>query len=411
MPPDLGTSFLAPAEVQPIADLDGALRSALGRPLGAPALDEALSPDATVLILVSDITRSGGTDKILPLLLAYLGEAGVARSSTTVLVSRGAHRKLTKEERDIIGPGGLRGVRIEEHDCDNGDKLSALLLTRSGTPVRTNVALKDADVVILLGPISFHYFAGFGGGRKLVLPGCTDRASITANHRLSLVEGDPVTLHDRCKAGNLDGNPVHEDMCETLEALHGVFAVNFFGDLDGNITFVNAGDPIQSHATACEAYRDVYLCETGELYDVMILSAGGFPYDINLLQSHKGLRHAAGALKPGAAVLYFAQCEEGIGSTSFESALKINKEEFLKTAHENYDLNNQAAVSLHDLTGRFEVGMVSTMNVDVLLSIGIKPCVNTEAFVAEALEKRGSNRVGVVANVSRLLLRGPGGTP
>jgi len=288
------------------------------------------------------------------------------------------------------------GVRVQEHDCDDSSKLSALLLTQRGTPVRTNVALKDVDVTILLSPVSFHYFAGFGGGRKLVLPGSTDRASIVSNHRLSLVDGDPVRLHDKCRSGNLKGNPIHEDMCETLEALDGVFGINFFGNTSGEPVFVNAGEPIRAHAEACEAYRRVYECPVDKPYDVVVLSAGGFPYDINLLQSHKAMRSVSGAVSNGGTILYYAKCEEGIGSATLEAALKMKKKDFLRIAWKEYALNNTTAISLHDLTDRFEIGMVSAMNVDVLLSCGIKSCVNTAAFLAEALEEHGTNRLAVI---------------
>jgi nickel-dependent lactate racemase len=127
----------------------------------------------------------------------------------------------------------------------------------------------------------------------------------------------------------------------------------------------------------------------------MIVSAGGFPYDINLLQSHKAIRHSAPALNDGASVLLFFECEEGIGSPSLEAALALDKKSFLKNAYRNYDLNNQTAVSLHELTERFEIGMVSGMNVDQLLSWGIKPCVNPETFIAEALDKHGTDRIAV----------------
>jgi hypothetical protein len=108
-------------------------------------------------------------------------------------------------------------------------------------------------------------------------------------------------------------------------------------------------------------------------------------------------------MKPGGSILYFAECGEGIGSASLEAALEIKKEKFLKTAYDKYALNNQTAVSLHDLTDRFEIGMVSAMNVDVLLACGIKPCLNTEAFLADALERHATNRLVVIDHGTTML--------
>jgi len=294
-------------------------------------------------------------------------------------------------------------MMLEEHDCDDPEKLSALVLTRRGTPVRVNIALKDAGLIIVLAPISFHYFAGFGGGRKLVLPGCADRQAILANHRLSLVDGRPVKLHPSCLPGVLEGNPVHEDMCEAASALQRVFAVNFFADRAGDIVYLNAGDLIESHTEACGAYKSAHVCPVAEPYDVVVLSAGGHPYDINFLQSHKPLRHAAPAVKHGGTVLYFAECEEGIGSQWLEAALKRKKESFLKDAYKKYGLNNQTLVSLYDLGRTFEIGVVSSIQAAVLSSAGVTPCDDADAFLAEALARHGASRVAVIEEGHNLL--------
>jgi nickel-dependent lactate racemase len=187
-------------------------------------------------------------------------------------------------------------------------------------------------------------------------------------------------------------------MCETVAALNRVFAINFFADKAGNIVFLNAGDLVKSHADACGAYRDSHSYPITDPYDVVVLSAGGYPYDINFLQSHKPLRHVAPAVRRGGALLYFAECEEGVGSERLETALKRKKEEFLKRAYKEYDLNNQTAVSLHELSERYEIAVVTAMNPEALLSCGMKPCAETEAeaFLAQALQRRETRRVAVV---------------
>ncbi|MFQ5511028.1 MAG: nickel-dependent lactate racemase [Candidatus Krumholzibacteriia bacterium] len=409
VPPEVRVDFLGPAEIHPVEDLEKAFSDACRTPVGKSGLDDVVSAKGSVVVVVSDLTRAKGTEELLPLCIDYLAERGVPQNSITVVVARGTHRQLTKEEKVFLRSGPLAGVHIEEHDCDDTAKLSALMLTRRGTPVRVNSKLKTADAVILLSPVSFHYFAGFGGGRKLVLPGCADRSAIMANHRLSLSDTQPVTLQAGCWPGQLDGNPVHEDMCEAVGALDGVVGINFYSDAHGNIVFMNSGDPIKAHRDASEAFKATHLCLVDEPYDLMILGAGGHPYDINLLQSHKALRHAAGAVRDGGTILYYAQCGEGIGSESLDAAVQMRRDEFLKAAYERYDLNNQTAVSLLGLTSSFEIGMVSAMNVDVLLSCGIKPCVNTESFLVEALEKHGATRIALVPDGANLLLQQKGG--
>ncbi len=387
----------------PLEDLPVAFADACRNPAGGASLDDMAAAAGDVVILVSDLTRSRGAEVILPLCIAHLDEIGVHPSSIKILVARGTHRKLTKQEKAFFRKGPLAGMVLEEHDCDDPEKLSALVLTRRGTPVRVNIALRDAGLIVVLAPISFHYFAGFGGGRKLVLPGAADRQGILANHRLSLVDGRPVKLHPSCLPGVLEGNPVHEDMCETATALKRVFAVNFFADMAGDIVFLNAGDIIESHTEACDAYRDAHTFPLSEPYDVVVLSAGGHPYDINFLQSHKPLRHVAPAVKKGGTVLYFAECEEGVGSPRLEAALKRKKDSFLKDAYKRYDLNNQTLVSLYDLGKNHEIGVVSSIKPEVLSGCGFKLCEDADAFVAAALPKSGADKIGVVAEGHNLL--------
>jgi nickel-dependent lactate racemase len=403
IPEGIRVDLLRTREIPPLEDLPDAFIEACATPVGGPSLDEAARSAANVVVLVSDLTRSRGAEVVLPLCIAHLERLGFEPPSIKILVARGTHRKLTKTEKAFFRKGPLAGILLEEHDCDDSEKLSALLLTRRGTPVRVNIALKDAGLVIVLAPVSFHYFAGFGGGRKLILPGCADRHAILANHRLSLVDGKRVKLHPSCRPGVLEGNPVHEDMCETVAALKPVFAVNFFADREGNIVFLNAGDLVKSHEEACKAYRDVHVCPVTKAYDIVILSAGGYPYDINFLQSHKPLRHAAPAVRKGGTVIYYAECVEGVGSLSLEAALKTKKEEVLKLAYKKYDLNNQTAVSLYDLADRYQIGMVSTMNADGLVACGMKPCLDAESFLAEALERHGTDRLAVIEEGHGLL--------
>ncbi len=403
IPPEVHVDLLGPAGMRPLGNLEESFVDACRNPVGKTTVDD-VAVGGDVVVVVSDLTRARGTEALLPLCVDYLERLGVERSSITVLVARGTHRRLTKEEKTFLKSSALAGVAVEEHDCDNPDTLSALMLTRRGTPVRVNSTLKQADGVILLSPVSFHYFAGFGGGRKLVLPGCADRAAILANHRLSLTNTQPVRLQPGCWPGQLDDNPVHEDMCEAVEALGNVVSINFFGDSQGNVVFINSGDPVRAHRIACDAFKVLHFNTVDEPYDVMILGAGGHPYDLNLLQSHKAIRHAAGAMREGATILYFASCTEGVGSESLEAAVHKHRDDFLKAAYDEYDLNNQTAVSLLDLVARFDIGMVSAMNVDTLLACGIKPCVNAESFLVEALEKYGKARVALVPDGTNILL-------
>lgn len=396
IPDDITVDFLMPHGGHALPDPDAAFLEACRNPIDSPSLDALVGARDTVLILISDLTRDGGSLTLLVSCVTYLKQLGLKVSQIRVLIARGTHRMLTKEEKTLFRQGVLKGIAVEEHDCDDCCGLEALLLTTRGTPVRINRALKESTLAILLAPISFHYFAGFGGGRKLILPGCSDRQSIMANHRLSLLDTRPVKLNPLCQAGVLEDNPVHEDMCEALDALDNLFAVNFFSDTDGAIAFINAGSPRFSHSQACETYQERFAITLRTRYDVLLLSAGGYPHDINLLQSHKALKHAAGAVKKGGTILLSAECMEGVGSEMLETALTKSVPVFMKSAYKEYEINNQAAVSLHTLADDYVIGMMTSLDAEWLERCEFIDCTNAEAFIADALLRYGSTHIAVI---------------
>lgn len=408
-PAGVAVDYITPREITAVDDTAAAVGRAFSRSVEAQPLtdlvqrDRGGGGDPNVLLVVSDLTRRAGTTEILPLVVNYLDSLGVAPSDVRILVARGAHRKLTKEEKQYFKTDALRAIQVDEHDCDDGSKMSALLLTKRGTPVRVNRLVKSAGLIILISPVSFHYFAGFGGGRKLILPGSADRAAILANHRLSLVDEQPVRIHPECRTGNVDGNPVSDDMDEALAALNNVYALNFFGDSKGKVVYVNAGDPAQSHLEACEVYYGVHRVPVGSPYDIAMVSCGGHPNDMNLVQAHKALKYAAEAVAPGGTILFYAECAEGVGSESLSRALSGNRNDFFKSAYRDYDLNNQTGVSLLTLTERYRVVMVTELDDETLSNAGIERCSNSEASLAGALESYGAERVAVIPYASQTL--------
>lgn len=403
VPSEIGVDYVFPHDGAVVEDPAAGLAHACDHAIESAPLRERISADDRVVVVISDLTRDHGTQTLLPHLIALVGECGVAAERMHVLVARGTHRNLSREEKRFFRRPEFKGITIEEHDCDDGERLSALLLTRRGTPVRVNRALRDADVIVLLSPVSFHYFAGFGGGRKLIMPGCSDRTSILANHRLSLVDKHPARLHPSCRPGNIDGNPVHEDMVETASALDRVFTVNFFSDTSANIAYINAGGLVAAHTLACEAYCARHRVQLTATAQVLILSAGGAPYDANLLQAHKALFHGAQAVAPGGTILYYAACGEGVGSESLATALAGPREVFLDSAMDDYALNNQTAVSVLALTSKYRVGMVTSLSEDVLTQANVRRCRNAEAFIAEALEESNATRLAVIRHGSATL--------
>jgi nickel-dependent lactate racemase len=192
-------------------------------------------------------------------------------------------------------------------------------------------------------------------------------------------------------------------MCEAVSALDNLFAVNYFTDNEGRVCWANAGDPLGSHAEACDAYASRHRVSVPGPASVMVVSAGGAPHDINLLQAHKALYNGCEMAGDGASVLFYAACGEGVGSESLSAGLEAPRNKFLARAREDYGLNNQAVVSLLGLTQRFRVGMVSELEPEVLEHAGITPVDNPEAFIAGSLDAHGAGSVTVIRSGARTL--------
>jgi nickel-dependent lactate racemase len=219
-----------------------------------------------------------------------------------------------------------------------------------------------SGLVIGVGGVSFHYFAGFGGGRKLILPGISGEETIIANHRRSLREDPGEGLTMGCAPGALDGNPVHEDMLEGASLMPApVFMVCGVPGAGGEPAFVSAGGMDAAHRLAAEKMLKHFSLPVGRRRRVVIASAGGHPKDINLLQSHKAIRHASRAVEDGGLLLVAASCAEGIGSDSLEETFARGRDMVPAAVRERYTLNAQAAMSIHEITGRIEVRLCTEL--------------------------------------------------
>lgn len=333
------------------------LRCALEKPVGSSALGTLIAGSGRVSVLISDITRGSACQSVLGPLLSFLEENGAGPDRVEIILATGMHRGHSIAElARHLGEDIVTRWTVSEHDARNNGEMVYVGETPSGTPCRYNERVVTSTLVICLGSISFHYFSGFGGGRKLLLPGVAAADTILANHRLSLRDDPGEGLADGCAPGNLDGNPVHEDMLEGVRLLPvPVFAINTIFDAAGSLLFVNAGNLEGSHRSACEALLYSFRIPLDHRYRLVIVSAGGNPKDINLLQSHKAVRHASYALREGGTMLVAAACREGIGSPSYQEAFAGGRIDVPAAVRRGYTLNAQTAMSTFELTGRFDI--------------------------------------------------------
>ena len=294
-----------------IEDEEQAVRDALRHPVGSSPLEDIIEPSDTVCIVVSDITRLVHTDRMLPVLVQELNRIGVHDDQITVLVSQGTHRAHTAEEDEIVcGRDMVRRLRIVQHNCHDDRAMTYIGRTSFGNDVYINSIAAKADKLILTGAVSFHPMAGFGGGRKALLPGIARFDTIMRNHALALSEVPGSGCHPGCHAGALEGNPFHEDMKEACAMVRPDFLINTVFTPDGDLYEVVAGHWDAAWEKGCHDLLRIGSVPITKLADVTIASAGGYPKDLNLYQSVKAHMNAVLATRPGGILIFTLECPD-----------------------------------------------------------------------------------------------------
>lgn len=290
------------------------VEQALRAPLGSRPLRELARNKRTITILCSDHTRPVPSDCILPPMLREL-RAGSPDAAITLLVATGMHRPTTQAElRAKFGPQIMANEHIVIHDSRNGASLVDVGPLPSGAPLVVNRAASQADLLVSEGFIEPHFFAGYSGGRKSVLPGVCGYATVLGNHCAEFI------AHPCARAGVLEGNPIHRDMAAAARMTGLAFIVNVMLDSDKRIAAAVAGEPEQTHAAGVAWLAKRCCVQPQSLGAIVLASNGGAPLDQNLYQAVKGLTAAEAAAAPGAVLILCASCADGIGSQGFYDA-------------------------------------------------------------------------------------------
>ena len=293
-----------------VTDLAEDYAYALDHPIDAPPLREMLKPDDTVAILVSDVTRAWQrNDETIPILMDYLNAVGIGDDQVTIIIAVGAHRFNTEEEFiQLCSAEVCHRVRVVNHDCRDEDNLVYLGKTSRGTEVSVNKIMHEADKVIMTGGVIYHYMAGFGGGRKSILPGVAGLKTIQQNHLWALTDTVGGGSNPLAKNAATKGNPAHEDMMEICAFVDPTFTVNVVPNLDGQLTGIFAGNWVSAWREACDLVEEIYGVPIEEQADIVVSTAGGYPKDINLYQSQKTIDNTTYAMKPGGVAIVLAEC-------------------------------------------------------------------------------------------------------
>lgn len=336
-----------------------------------------------VVIVTSDITRYTGSDIYLPLLMERLCNCGVNDGDITVIIALGIHRHQSEAEHKKI-MGSLYGrIRVADHDCDDPGKLVTLGVTTTGLEVSINRTVAEAEHVILTGTIGFHYFAGFSGGRKSVLPGVASRKSCMASHFAVLNPGDASGKNPYAATGILDGNPVHQNMVDACAMLKPLFILNTVLSPEKKLLAAFAGDWREAHAEGCSYYAREFSFAIRERSDLVVVSCGGFPKDINLIQAHKSMEYASKALRDGGVMILLAECRDGYGNGTFFDWFRFGElAAFDAELRKNYEINGQTAYSLLQKALRFKIILVSGLPDEEVRTMRMIPA----AGLFEALE-------------------------
>ncbi len=300
------SSVILPSEPEKKEDSTSLIKKALENPINSRRLSEIVNSNSRIVIIVSDVTRPTPTAKFLPLLLEELYLGGAKDENITIVFALGLHRNQTAEEsRKLVGEEVYEKIRCIQHDTNRYRHIG---ITSLGTPIEIFEDVLDADVIIGTGSIEFHYYAGYSGGAKSVLPGVSSQEAVITNHKMMIDE--------KAVSGRVDG-PVRQDMEEAAKVAGLAFILNVVLDSKKEIVAAVAGDFIEAHRKGVEVVDSMYKVPV-EPADAVIVSCGGFPKDINLFQANKALDHATQAVKEGGSIILVAECAEGIGNQVYE---------------------------------------------------------------------------------------------
>ncbi len=293
------------------------VREALDNPIAALPLCELARGRRKAVIIASDHTRPVPSKLLMPPILAEI-RRGNPDADITILIATGCHRGMTRREITAkFGPEIAENETIVVHDCALTNPVDLGTLP-SGGRCLVNPLVAEADLLLSEGFIEPHFFAGFSGGRKSVLPGIASRETVLYNHCAEFI------AHPNARAGILTGNPIHEDMLWAAGKANLAFIVNVILNADKEVVHVVAGDAAAAHETGC-AFLMRYCGVKAPPADIVIATNGGYPLDQNIYQAAKGICTAEAAVKPGGVIIMLARSEDGHGGEHYYRQFKENQ--------------------------------------------------------------------------------------
>lgn len=365
----------------------------LKKPIESLPLAEIVSPGERVGLVVPDKTRISQSSITIPVIIEELQQSEISLQDIFILFANGTHPFHTKKEQEaIVGSEVASKIKLSDHDCRDERNLKYVGTTTRGTRVKLNKQLLEADRIILTGVISYHYFAGFGGGRKSILPGVSAFETIQTNHKLVLGSSTEAGMNEMARTANLIGNPIHEDMEEAALMANPDFLVNVVLSDDRKIAGVFAGDLIMAHRKGCDFLDGHYRVGIDELADVVIVGCGGYPKDINFVQSHKAMDNAAYALKEGGTMVLVAEAAEGFSSPVYEQWIDLKTlDRIEQELRRDFSIPGHTVYAAMEKAEKFDIIWVSKQDPEKVKKMGITPTNSVEEALT-LVQKKFNNR-------------------
>ncbi len=382
-----------------LADAPGSILGALRKPIAADPLVEWVKGAKRVVVTCPDITREAQASAYLPLLVDELNRAGVPDAAIELCFALGTHREMTHAEKEkIAGRDVLKRVEFFQSRGDVEEDFQLIGETKRGTPLWFNRRVLSADRIISTGTIVFHNFAGFGGGRKGLLPGIARRDTVMQNHSLMLLPEIGAGLNPKCTTGILSGNPIHEDMLEAALRVPNVFLFNTVLNVKKEIAGVFAGDLRRAHAAGVAMVEQWFGVPIRQQADFVVFSPGGFPRDISFYQGFRSMGHAARVVRKGGIIVMVAECPEGAGGAErfrqwfdLPDRLAIDRE-----MRRDFDNVAMIAWDMHGFLKTIRVISVSAMSDEETEKLLMEPAPSVEEALDRAFKQLGPRAKGYV---------------
>ncbi len=371
-----------------IPDVIKAEIEALANPIGSKKLSEISKGKKTACVVVSDYTRGTPYKRpnfnLLSPIIDELHDAGIKDEDIKFLVGTGAHRAHTeKEDLDNFGEEIVKKYEVISHDCDKNNVSLGKLST--GNELLIDKVWVDSDVRVMTGLITTHYFGGFSGGRKGILPGITARETIRKNHAM--------IVNPEVDIAKTKGNPISDEMDEAAQKARVDFLLNVVINDKKEIVKIVAGDLEKAYDEGWKACRDLYMVFFKEKADVVFACAGGYPKDVSLYQSQKTINNAKLVLKEGGTIVLISECREGIGSDTFAQWLleASSLDELLNTDPAKIVVGGHTAVGNAKVLKRFDILVVSSIQKEELETRFYKYTEGIDQAIEWVKKKHGDN--------------------